>query len=74
MNRKHQGQFKSKFAFAKPYNSAPVNNQENTVQDNRDYWIPAFEQGIKPKNIFSAKPNAKAITVEEARSMPVKPF
>ena len=58
-----------------------MNNQENTVQDNRDYWIPAFEQGNKQRNIFSAKstttsanPSSKGITVEEARNMPVKPF
>jgi hypothetical protein len=56
-----------------------VNNQENTVQDNRDYWIPAFEQGNKQRNIFSAKAtssnaNSKGITLEEARNMPVKPF
>jgi hypothetical protein len=50
------------------------------VQDNRDYWIPAFEQGNKQRNIFSAKaatsanPSSKGITVEEARNMPVKPF
>ena len=60
-----------------------MNNQENTVQDNREYWIPAFEQGNKQRNIFAARSSSnsnqntagsKGITIEEARNMPVKPF